>query len=60
MAAGPDITGTEGERLDATVTVDSTFSSQQTQTIELRGEDGGTTVHTDSQSVTLADSTEVP
>jgi len=58
MSATPDITGTEGERLDATVTVDSTFSTQQTQTIELRVEDGGTTVHTDTQSVTLADSTD--
>jgi hypothetical protein len=58
MSQAPDITGTEGERLDATVTVDSTFSGQQTQTIELRIEDGGTTVHTDSQGVTLADSTD--
>jgi len=60
MSQAPDITGTEGERLDATVTVDSTFSSQQTQTIELRVEDinTGTTVHTDSQQVTLADSTD--
>jgi len=60
MAAGPDITGTEGERLDATVTVDSTFSSQETQTIELRVEDfnSGATVHTDSQQVTLQDSTD--
>jgi len=58
MSQAPDITGTEGERLDATVTVDSTFSSQETQTIELRVEDGGTVVHTDSQQVTLADSTD--
>jgi len=58
MSATPDITGTEGERLDATVTVDSTFSTQQTQTIELRVEDGGSTVHTDTQSVTLADNTD--
>jgi len=60
MSQGPDITGTEGERLDATVTVDSTFSSQQTQTIKLRVEDfnSGATVHTDSQSVTLQDSTD--
>jgi len=58
MAAGPDLTGTEGERLDATVTVNSTFSSQQTQTIGLRVEDGGTVVHTDTQDVTLADSTD--
>jgi len=56
MSQQPAITGTEGERLDATVTVDSTFSSQQTQTIELRVEDGGTVVHTDTQDVTLADS----
>jgi len=54
MAAGPDITGTEGERLDVDVTVDSTFSNQQTQTIELRIEDGGTVVHTDTQQLTLA------
>jgi len=54
MSQAPDISGTEGERLDVTVTVDSTFGSQQTQTIELRIEDGGTTIHTDSQSVTLA------
>jgi len=58
MSQAPDITGTEGERLDATVTVDSTFSNQQTQTIELRVEDGGTVVHTDSQQVTLQDSTD--
>lgn len=58
MSQAPNITGVEGERLDATVTVDSTFSSQETQTIELRIEDGGTVVHTDSQSVTLADSTD--
>jgi hypothetical protein len=58
MSTTPDISGTEGERLDATVTVDSTFSSQQTQTIELRVEDGGTVVHTDSQDVTLQDSTD--
>jgi len=60
MSQGPDITGTEGERLDATVTVDSTFGSQQTQTIELRIEDfnSGTVVHTDTQDVTLADSTD--
>jgi len=58
MTQSPDITGTEGERLDATVTVDSTFGSQETQTIELRIEDGGTTVHTDSQQVTLQDSTD--
>jgi len=60
MSQGPDITGTEGERLDVTVTVDSTFSSQETQTIELRVEDfnSGTTVHTDSQQVTLQDSTD--
>jgi len=58
MSQAPDITGTEGERLDATVTVDSTFSSQETQTIELRVEDGGTVVHTDTQDVTLADSTD--
>jgi len=60
MSQQPDLTGTEGERLDATVTVDSTFSSQQTQTIELRVEDfnSGTTVHTDSQQVTLQDSTD--
>jgi len=58
MSQAPAISGTEGERLDATVTVGTTFSSQQTQTIELRIEDGGTVVHTDSQSVTLADSTD--
>jgi len=60
MSQGPDITGVEGERLDATVTVNSTFGSQETQTIELRVEDfnSGTTVHTDSQSVTLQDSTD--
>jgi len=58
MSQAPDITGVEGERLDATVTVDSTFSSQQTQTIELRVEDGGTVVHTDTQDVTLQDSTD--
>jgi len=60
MSQAPDITGIEGERLDATVTVDSTFGSQETQTIELRVEDfnSGATVHTDSQSVTLADSTD--
>jgi len=58
MSQAPHITGTEGERLDATVTVDSTFGSQQTQTIELRIEDGGTVVHTDTQDVTLVDSTD--
>jgi len=60
MSQSPDITGTEGERLDATVTVTSTFSSQETQTIELRVKDfnSGTVVHTDSQSVTLQDSTD--
>lgn len=60
MSQAPDITGIEGERLDATVTVDSTFGNQKTQTIELRVEDfnTGTLVHTDSQQVTLADSTD--
>jgi len=58
MTQSPDITGVGGERLDASVTVDSTFSSQETQTIELRVEDAGTVVHTDSQSVTLQDSTD--
>jgi len=58
MSQAPDITGTEGERLDATVTVGTTFSSQQTQTIELRVEDGGAVVHTDTQDVTLQDSTD--
>jgi len=58
MAQSPAITGTEGQRLDVTVTVDSTFGGQQTQTIELRIEDGGAVVHTDTQDVTLADSTD--
>jgi len=48
----------EGDRLDTVVTVNSTFTNQQTQTIELRIEDGGTTVHTDTQDVTLANNSD--
>jgi hypothetical protein len=53
-----DVVFAAGDRLDTVVRVDSTFTTHQTQTIELRIEDGGTTVHTDTQDVTLADSSD--